>query len=87
MKASIQIFLILIISMVSCKQHSDPVALCPPPNFPEWVESWNWLDQKAYEDGRISFNEDSSMMIVHGPRADKDNLIHKALKNNTYNVE
>jgi hypothetical protein len=87
MKASIQIFLILIISMASCKQHLDPVVLCPPPDFPEWVEDWNWLDQKAYEDGRILFNEDSSMMMVLGPRADRDSLIHKALKNSTYNVE
>ena len=87
MKASIQILLILVILIVSCQQHSETAELCPPSDFPEWVENWNRLDQKAYEDGRITFNEDSSMMLVHGSRADKDSLIYKALKNNTYNVE
>ena len=87
MKAQIQILLILALMIFSCQQHEPYVELCPPSDFPEWVEDWSNWDQSAYEDGRITFNEDSSMMIVLGPRSDKDSSIYKALRNETYKIK
>ena len=90
MKTWINFLVLAVMIISSCQQPSGSKKLEAPADIPAWVEEaygWNWYDQKAYEQGRIDFNDDSSMMIVGGPRVREGNdLIHEALVNGDFEI-
>lgn len=84
---------LIVFLMAGCYSVTGP-ADPKKPNLPEWVyEQYTWTNyhQAAYEQGRIHFNDDSTMMYIsgYGEKID-DETRDKAfinLKNGVYSVE
>ena len=55
------------ISIVSCT--TTTVDTSKPNSIPEWVR-WGTYEHYAYNDGRMYFNEDSSIMLIVPIRAE-----------------
>lgn len=61
----------LIFMISSCWQSSVPTPERPsdiPANVPPVWEHWH---QEAYDEGRIGFNDDSTVMVILSPRPSK----------------
>jgi hypothetical protein len=54
------------ICIVSCA--SPTLDTSKPDNVPEWVR-WGTYEHNAYNDGRMHFNEDSSIILIVPERA------------------
>ena len=91
LKKEIIIIIFAVCLMVSCGTETSTHIVVPPSDMPAWfIEShgWEWNDQRAYEQGRITFNEDSSMVIILGSRhVEGPNVLHEALVNKTYTIQ
>lgn len=86
----------LIIGCFGVIEIDDPSV---PDDLPEWVkEQYKWTNahQQAYEDGRIHFNDDSSMMGISKLNKHMDDKIledslklevYRAIRNRGYSVE
>jgi hypothetical protein len=73
---------------------NDRIVEIKKPNLPAWVfENYYWSNyyQEAYEDGRIWFNEDSTMMVVSSPGEkldeDTEDWTIDQLRKRNYSVE
>ena len=58
---------VVTISVVSCT--TPIVDTSKPDGIPEWVR-WGTYEHYAYNDGRMHFNEDSSIMLIVPIRAE-----------------
>jgi len=62
--------IVLILSMFLVASCSTPTVDTSKPNsIPEWVR-WGTYEHYAYNDGRMHFNEDSSIMLIVPIRAE-----------------
>jgi hypothetical protein len=67
------------ISIVSCT--TTTVDTSKPNSIPEWVR-WGTYEHYAYNDGRMYFNEDSSIMLIVPIRAEYNETSTSLLGNN-----
>jgi hypothetical protein len=73
MKQYKNILSVLLLSMLLACTNSTSSDLVRPSDIPEDVPpKWTHWHQEAYDDGRISFNSDSSVMVVISPRPGLD---------------
>jgi hypothetical protein len=64
--------ILLLTTIVACS-NSTSNDLKRPSDIPEGVPpKWTHWHQEAYDDGRIGFNNDSSVMVVISPRPGLD---------------
>ena len=85
MKTIIQttfLFFTMIIS--SCMGTNQRDKLRCPSEYPQWVkdkDDWNQEKQRAYQQGRIYFDKDSSMMLIGTGKPINDSIWIKAKQN------
>jgi hypothetical protein len=55
--------ILLIFFLASCENQVVTVDTSKPDDIPEWVR-WGTYEHYAYEEDRIRFNEDSTIMLI-----------------------
>ena len=79
------LFILSLVMITSCSGSTDNVnyPVTRPADIPKNIPHvWTSYDQQAYEDGRIFFNEDSTMMMIKSerPGIDLNNFDSKKLE-------
>jgi len=59
--------ILLIFFLTSCENQVVTVDTSKPDDIPEWVR-WGTYEHYAYEEDRIRFNEDSTIMLISPDR-------------------
>ena len=59
-------YILIVIILMACE--SNTVDISKPAGIPDYVR-WGYYEHKAYEDGRIYWSEDSSIMMIVPERA------------------
>ena len=77
--------LILLLIITSCSSSNDTVdySKMRPNDVPENLPPvWTYHDQQAYEEGRMFFNDDSTIMMIKSerPGIDPNNFDNKKLE-------
>jgi len=77
--------LILLVLITSCSSSTDTVdySKMRPDDVPENLPPvWTYHDQQAYEQGRMFFNDDSTIMMIKSerPGIDPNNFDNKKLE-------